>query len=209
MGSVSGTNPGLAALLQTLSNVNSPVLSSPAAMAAIEKASPSDIVKLSAAATQLSGVGAMFGMSAGSADSSGSDPSSLLANLEASLTGSAAGSNPVLAQATADALKNASPADIVQLSMAASQAMSVDAMFGISDGSSDGTGSDMSNLLATLNTALTKSAANTSGAAATTAAASSTADSEGASLAKQFAAQQTALQMAQTEALLGSGSTGS
>jgi hypothetical protein len=58
---VSSTNPGLANLLQTLTSVNSPLLSSPSAISAIENSSPADIVKLSVDATQLQEVNAMFG----------------------------------------------------------------------------------------------------------------------------------------------------
>lgn len=54
-------NPALASLIQTLSNVGSPVLSCPQAMSALEKASPSDIVQISAAATELETANAMFG----------------------------------------------------------------------------------------------------------------------------------------------------
>lgn len=61
MGSVSSTNPGLTNLLQTLSNVDSPLLSSQSAVKAIENSSPADIVKLSTAATQLQEVSAIFG----------------------------------------------------------------------------------------------------------------------------------------------------
>jgi len=66
MGSVSSTNPGLQNLLQTLSNLNSPVLSSPVVTSALQKAPAADIVQLSVAATQLEGVDAMFGISDGS-----------------------------------------------------------------------------------------------------------------------------------------------
>jgi hypothetical protein len=85
--------------------------------------------------------------------------------------------------------------------------MGVDAMFGVSDGS-NGSGTDMSNLLATLDSALTASAANASGTAApATSTESSTASSSGATSARQFAAQQTALEMEETDALLGAGSS--
>ena len=63
MGSVSSVNPGVADLLQTLSNENSPVLSNKAAVSALESASPSDIVQLSVAASQLEGIDVMFGLS--------------------------------------------------------------------------------------------------------------------------------------------------
>ena len=70
MGSVSSTlNPGVADLLQSLANVNSPVMNSPAVVSALEKAPASDIVQLSAEATQLQGVDALFGISGTSATS--------------------------------------------------------------------------------------------------------------------------------------------
>jgi len=72
MGTVSSTNPGLANLLQTLSSVDSPLLSSQSTLSAIENSSPADIVKLSDAATQLQEVGAIFG------DGSQTTPESLL-----------------------------------------------------------------------------------------------------------------------------------
>jgi hypothetical protein len=61
MGTVSSSNPGLANLLQTLANLDSPLLSSPSAVSAIEDSSPADIVNLSAQATQLQEVQAIFG----------------------------------------------------------------------------------------------------------------------------------------------------
>ena len=87
MGSAS-INPGVSNLLQTLSSLNSPVLSSPAVVSALEKASPSDIVQLSAEASQLEGVDALFGISNGSSDSAGSLTSAL-----SSLENAAAGSD--------------------------------------------------------------------------------------------------------------------
>ncbi len=79
-------NPGVSDLLQTLSNLNSPVLSSPAVVSALEKASPSDIVQLSAEATQLEGVDAMFGITDGS-DDSGAGLTSAPAGLQNSAVG--------------------------------------------------------------------------------------------------------------------------
>jgi hypothetical protein len=84
MGSVSSVNPGVADLLQTLSSLNSPVLSSPAVTSALEKAPATDIVQLSMAATQLANVDAMFGIS----DGSTSGASSPFANLGDLLGGS-------------------------------------------------------------------------------------------------------------------------
>jgi hypothetical protein len=70
MGSVSSSlNPGVADLLQTLTNVNSPIASSQTVVNALEKAPPSDIVRLSAEATQLEGVDALFGVSSPAASS--------------------------------------------------------------------------------------------------------------------------------------------
>ena len=80
-------NPGVADLLQTLLTLNSPALSSPAVASALEKASPSDIVQLSAEATQLEGVDAMFGITDGSHDT-GAGLTSALASLENSAAGS-------------------------------------------------------------------------------------------------------------------------
>ncbi|HYW46397.1 MAG TPA: hypothetical protein VE959_26250 [Bryobacteraceae bacterium] len=77
MSSVSSVNPALANLLQTLSNIGSPVLSSTAVVSALEKAPAGDIVQLSTAAMQLENVDAMFGIS----DSSSTDTSSSLMNL--------------------------------------------------------------------------------------------------------------------------------
>jgi hypothetical protein len=66
MASVASINPGLSDLLQTLANIDSPVVSSPAAVSALEKASPTDLVQLSEAAMQLQGLDAMFGIQNGS-----------------------------------------------------------------------------------------------------------------------------------------------
>jgi hypothetical protein len=87
MGSTS-INPAVSDLLQTLSNLNSPALSSPAVVSALEKAPPSDIVQLSAEATELAGVDAMFGISDGSGGSDGTANSlmSALASLESTAT---------------------------------------------------------------------------------------------------------------------------
>jgi hypothetical protein len=62
MSSVSSINPGVANLLQALSGLNSPALSSRAVTAALEKAPASDIVELSAAATQLQNLDSLFGL---------------------------------------------------------------------------------------------------------------------------------------------------
>ena len=85
MSSVSAINPGLATLFNTLSKVNSPVLSSSEATSALEKASPSDIVQLNTAATQLETVKELLGTSGNSSGGSGIDLNSLLADLQPSL----------------------------------------------------------------------------------------------------------------------------
>jgi len=70
VGSVSSSlNLGVADLLQTLTNVSSPIASSSAVVSALEKAPASDIVQLSVEATQLEGVDALFGMSSPTASS--------------------------------------------------------------------------------------------------------------------------------------------
>jgi hypothetical protein len=85
MGSVSSVNPGVADLLQTLSSLNLPLLSSSAVTSALQKAPTADIVQLSAAANQLENVDAIFGISGGS----NAGTSSTLASLDALLGGSA------------------------------------------------------------------------------------------------------------------------
>ena len=100
MGSVASISPGLADLFQTLSNVDSPVLSSPGVVSALEQASPTDVAEISMEATQLESVDEMFGMPNSSSSSSDST-NSLLATLDATVTetestASAAGSSASL-----------------------------------------------------------------------------------------------------------------
>jgi len=85
MGSVSSVNPGVADLLQTLSSLNLPALSSPKVTSALKNAPTADIVQLSMAASELESVDAIFGFSGGS----NAGTSSALANLDALLGGSA------------------------------------------------------------------------------------------------------------------------
>ena len=87
MSSISSINPGLENLLQTLSKVDSPVLSNSNVVTALEKASPDDVVQLNAAANQLETVDALFGVSVGSSGSPTSDLNSILADLEPSTNG--------------------------------------------------------------------------------------------------------------------------
>jgi hypothetical protein len=101
MGSVSSASPGLTDVLQLLSNLNSPVLSSAGVTSALKKASTTDVVQLSMAATQLEGVDAMFGIS----NSSSAGANTTFANLQNLLSGSG-GANAnaqVLSAASADA----------------------------------------------------------------------------------------------------------
>jgi len=78
--STSPVNPGVANLLQLLTNLNSPVVSSKAATSALEEASPSDIVQLTAEATQLQGIDTLLGINRPS-DNSSTLLSEALANL--------------------------------------------------------------------------------------------------------------------------------
>jgi hypothetical protein len=89
MGTTSSVNPGLANLLQRLSDVDSPLLSSPQALAALQKASPADIVQLSAEATQLQTFNALLGSA--DATSSGTTAFDPFASLEAAATAAIAG----------------------------------------------------------------------------------------------------------------------
>jgi len=131
MGSVSSSlNPGVADLLQTLSNVNSPVMSSPAAVTALEKAPASDIVQLSMAALQLQNVDAMFGISTGSNTSMSG---SLLTSLENSAT--ASGTAAASGQVPSTVLSTASQGDQLANYQAALQAEQTQGLFGATSGS--------------------------------------------------------------------------
>ncbi|MGP8245757.1 MAG: hypothetical protein ACLQVN_14720 [Bryobacteraceae bacterium] len=96
MSSVSSINPGVADLIQNLSNLGSPVVSSAAGISALENASPADLVQLSTAATQLEGVDAMFEISTGSnAGASGTNLEDLLAGaVESAATASTGADSP-------------------------------------------------------------------------------------------------------------------
>lgn len=78
MTSVGAANPGVSNLLQMLNNMDSPVLSSPAVTAALEKAPAGDIVQLSAEAMQLQNVDALFGITDPAGGGTAGAPSSLL-----------------------------------------------------------------------------------------------------------------------------------
>jgi|SRR5579871_1207915 len=108
MSAVTPTNPALASLLQSISNINSPLMSLPAVQSALQKASPVDIVQLSSAATQLENVDVLFGVP-GSDGSSNSGTNSLFADVAASLENpaapvtSASAANQSLSQAAENA----------------------------------------------------------------------------------------------------------
>ncbi len=105
MGSISSTNPSVTNLMQTLSSIDSSLLSSPsvasALQSALQNASPSDVVKLSTAADQLENVGSLFGQPDGSSD--GSD-STDLTNLFASLEDPSADSTTAVSGSTVNTL---------------------------------------------------------------------------------------------------------
>jgi hypothetical protein len=93
MGSVASTNAGLSDLLQTLSNENSPLLStlsSPKVEAALEKAPASDIAQISDQALQLQVANALFAPQG--TTNSNADP--LLAVLTSAYTGTTVNPNP-------------------------------------------------------------------------------------------------------------------
>lgn len=149
MSTTSSVNAGLSTLLQDLTNIGSPLASSPTVVSALEKASPADIVQLSTEAIQLQGLDAMFGVP-DSAAGSGVPADPLLAavygqegGLAPATTDSGASStiNPALStisQALSSAglpaqdlsaLQNASPTDLVQLSSEATQLAGLNGLF--------------------------------------------------------------------------------
>ncbi len=148
MGPVSPSYPGLTELFQTLSNVNSTVLSSPAAITALQSASPSDIVQLSLAANQLENVDAIFGISNGSSNTLDTSMNNLLAALESSITGAAtpgSGAAPTTAPPAPTATTTVPLADQAANYQAASQMMETEALFGT--GSSSGVSGLLFNML--------------------------------------------------------------
>ena len=89
MGTVA-SSAGVADLLQALSSAGSPLastFSSPAMQAALQNASPADIVKLSDQALALQETDVLFGVSNSGAGSATSDPNSLLVALDSTLYG--------------------------------------------------------------------------------------------------------------------------
>ncbi len=155
MASVSSINPGLADLLQTLANIQSPVVSSPAAVSALEKASPTDLVQLSEAALQLEGLDEMFGFQNGI--QSGIPNGSGATNLEdllngavgaslgspgadaPSLAAAAAATGSASAPASSSTSSTASPADQLASYQLAAQTSEVQTLFypGAAGGFSD------------------------------------------------------------------------
>jgi len=104
MSSVSSVNPGVADVLQTLSNLGSPLTSSQSVETALENASPADIVQLSNAATQLQNVDTLFGVPAPTSTSS-TDMSNLLSSLlNPSGTATTSTSTPATSASTASQL---------------------------------------------------------------------------------------------------------
>jgi hypothetical protein len=134
MGSVSSLNPGVADLLQTLSNMNSPVLSSPAAVSALEKAPTTDIVQLSQSASQLENVDTLFGISNNATESSTAGISNLLTELESPQTAVSPSPSSILAATTIPSSTTASSAstEAGQLASyeAASQFAETEGLFG-------------------------------------------------------------------------------
>lgn len=116
MGSVASTSPsttsagsnnnGLSDLLQTLTNENSPLLStlsSPNIQAALEQAPASDIVEISEQAQQLQSVDALFGIS----NSSGAASDNLFSALASASSSSSSSANSSLADQLAAYQSNA------------------------------------------------------------------------------------------------------
>ena len=135
MGSVSSSlNPGVSDLLQTLTNVNSPILNSQTTVSAIENAPASDIVQLSAEATQLEGVDVLFGITTPST-SNGSDVDTLFG---IPTTSSTSTTNPIL-QAMENAGATISPTDQAASQEAATQSELAQGLFGSGSTSSVGT----------------------------------------------------------------------
>ena len=127
MGSISSVNPGLTNLLQTLSNVDSPVLGSPSVMSALQDASTADVVQLSTAAVQLENVDTMFGLPTSSSPGSADALSNLFPSLEPSAANPPASLMSALPPDT-------SAADQAANFQAAVQQSETDALFGSAPG---------------------------------------------------------------------------
>jgi hypothetical protein len=139
VGSVS-LNPGLADLLQTLLNVNSPVLSSPSVVSALENAPSSDIVQLSQSASQLENVDMLFGLPNSATESSTSSIRTLLTDLESPQAAASPSASSILAAANASeasstssstkAASTSTEADQLASSQAAQQFADMQTLFG-------------------------------------------------------------------------------
>lgn len=111
MGSVSSLSPGIADLFQTLSNMSSSPLSSVVTKSMLQNASPTDIVQLSVAATQLQGMNELFGASNSSSSSPANSLNSFLENIQADLTAAASGATqPAAGTSSASAASTAASA---------------------------------------------------------------------------------------------------
>jgi hypothetical protein len=117
MSAITAANPGLNDVLQSLSSLNSPIVSSPTTVSALEKAYTSDIVALSSATDELAGVNALF---FGASDESSST------------------SNGTLASFLSDLPSNATPGEQLAAYQNSSQASQVDTLLGLGSGTSGG-----------------------------------------------------------------------
>lgn len=124
MSSVSSVNPGVADVLQTLSNLDSPIASSQSVVSALEKASPADIVQLSNAATQLQNVDVLFGVPAPTSTSS--TENNLLESLLSGGTGASASSST-----TTPATSTESTAQQLLSAQASQQTSEIDDLLGV------------------------------------------------------------------------------
>jgi hypothetical protein len=124
MSTVSSVNPGVADVLQTLSNLGSPLTSSQSLETALEKASPADVVQLSNAATQLQNVDVLFGVPAPTSTSN-TDISNLLSTLLSNANGTSTTSTSTPAASTS------TTAQQLLSSEAAQQTSEMDALLGV------------------------------------------------------------------------------
>jgi hypothetical protein len=107
--------------------------------------------------------------------------------------------SPVLSSpAVISSLENAPPADIIQISTAATQIAGIDAEFGITPTPTDTVATDLSNALSALTSQSTASTSSSSSSTTTST-----------SAAQQLATYQAAQQEADTDALFGAGTTSS
>jgi len=136
MSSVPSANPGVANLLELLSNSNSAVLTSKKVTTALEKAPTSDIVQLSMSAIQAQSMNALFGTGSGTDASTATSTSTnavtaSLADLLSGSTGATASSTDTTASSllASAALTNATPADQLAYYQSAAQAAQTQGIF--------------------------------------------------------------------------------